>query len=199
MCYGYDVKTWSEFYDVLENSDNLDSLSKSYLAYLRIVCGITKYNSIMDLNSLKSIPQFFQTMDKIVGKESDNLHISPLDEKKGAWNYSYKGFSINSKVNNEHLVNGYFLVYYPGPHVISIGIAGCEKIPVREIEHSQNEHYSYSNPPYIDTDWWGYLWYDLSDSAMNDLQSAKSTEEQETVLANFLKEVIESIRKFEKN
>lgn len=196
---GYDVKTWTQFYDVLEQSENLDSLSKSYLPYLRILCGITKYNSIMDLKSLKSIPQFFQIMDKIVDKESENLHISPLEEKRGTWNYSYKGFSINSKVDNEYLTNGYFLVFYPGPHVISIGIAGCEKIHMREIENSKNEKLSYSNHPYIDTDWWGYLWYNLSDSAMDDLQNAKSIEEQEKVLANFLKEVIESIRKFEKS
>lgn len=196
---GYDVKTWGSFYDALEQSDNLDSLSKSYKSYLKIVCGITKYTSIMNLKSLKSIPQFFQTMDTIVARESDNLYISPLDEKRGAWNYSYKGFSINSKANNEHLTNGYFLVFYPGPHIISIGIAGCEQIPVKEIENSKNEHLCYTNSPYIDTDWWGYLWYDLSDLAMDDLQNAKSIEEQEKILANFLKEVMESIRKFEKN
>lgn len=32
---GYDVKTWSQFYDALSHSDNLDSLSKSYLSYLK--------------------------------------------------------------------------------------------------------------------------------------------------------------------
>lgn len=197
---GYDVKTWTEFYDVLEQSENLDCLSKSYLSYLRIVCGITKYNSIMDLKSLKSIPQFFQTMDKIVAKEAQNLHISPLDEKRGAWNYSYKGFGINRKVNNEHLTNGYFLLCYNGQHIISIGIASCAGLSVKDIEkEAKNEHFSYSNVPYIATDWWGYLWYDLSDSAMDDLQNAKSIAEQENVLANFLKEVIESIRRFEKN
>lgn len=196
---GYDVKTWRQFYDTLNRSDNLDSLSHSYMSYLKKVCGITKYNSPMNLKSLNAIPQFFETMDSIVAKESETLHISPLDEKRGAWNYSYKVFRIDGKVGNEWLTNGYFLVYYPGPHTISIGIAGCDKIPVKDIEkNAKNEQFSYSNVPYIDTDWWGYLWYDLSDSALEQMQKTESMEEQEKILTNYLNEVMSSIRKHEK-
>lgn len=196
---GYDVKTWSQFYEVLNHSNDLDSLSLSYMSYLKKVCGIIKYNTPMNLKSLNAIPQFFETMDSIVAKEFKTLHISPLDEKRGAWNYSYKGFRIDGKTDNEWLTNGYFLVYYPGPHIISIGIAGCDRIPIKDIEkNAKNEQFSYSNVPYIDTDWWGYLWYDLSDSALEQMQKAESVEEQEKILNNYLNEVISSIRKYEK-
>lgn len=174
---GYDVKTWSQFYDVLDKSRDSEPLIRSYLSYLKSVCSIIKYTKPMDLKSLNSIPQFFGTMDEIVAKESRGLHISPLDEKRGAWNYSYKGFRIDGKNNNEWLTNGYFLICYSSNHPVSVGIAGCKKIPVAEIEKAaKNDRFTYSNPPYIDTEWWGYLWYDISDSTLTQLQDAVSVE-----------------------
>ena len=97
---GYDMKTWSQFYDVLDKSSNSEPLIRSYLLYLESVCGIIKYTKPMDLKSLSTIPQFFGTMDEIVAKESEALHISPLDEKRGAWNYSYKDMSADESHSN---------------------------------------------------------------------------------------------------
>ena len=196
---GYDVKTWSQFYDVLDKSSDSEPLIRSYLLYLKTVCGITKYTKPMDLKSLNTIPQFFGTMDEIVAKESESLHISPLDEKRGAWDYSYKGFRIDGKNNAEWLATGYFLVCYSSNHPISVGIPGCEKIPVTDIEKAAKKGiFTYSNPPYIDRDWWGYLWYDLSDFALAQMQDAVSVEDQENILTNYLREVMASIRKYEK-
>lgn len=153
----------------------------------------------MKFKSLDSIPQFFDTMDEIVAKESAGLHISPLEKKVGAWNYSYKEFRIDGKNNNEWIVTGYFYLDYTSATPISVGIGGCEKITVTEIEKAcKNDIFIYSNPPYVDTDYWRCLWYVLSDSTLNRLQEAVSVEEQEKILTNYLREVLDSIRKYEK-
>lgn len=195
---GYDVKTWRQFYNSLDKSSEKAPMISAYLSYLSAVCGITKYTKTMNLDSLKTIPQFFETMDAIVEKESENLHISPLNEKRGNWNYSYKGFRIDSSKNAEWLTNGYFLVYFPSS-CICVGIGGCAKVSVKEIqEAAKHDSFTYSTAPYIDTEFWGYLWYDLSELAKTMLQDATSVEEQEKILTEYLKEVMASVRKYEK-
>ena len=169
-------------------------VSRSFTSYLNTIGNNRKHNDTMVFKSLRSIPQFFHTMDAIVEKESENLRISLLNEKRATWNYAYKKFRINGN-DNECLTEGCFLLFYPGPHIISIGITECKSIPIKEIEESlKNKVFAFTDPPYINTEFWGYLWYDLSDKAMDKLDKALTLEEQEYIFKCYLEEVITSVR-----
>lgn len=195
---GYDVKTWRQLYDFLNKGKSSDSepIIRSYLSYLKSICNIIKYTKPMNIKSLNTIPQFFATMDEIVENESESLHISPLDEKYGGWDYSYKSFRIDEKNNNEELTKGYFRICYL-PNFISVGIVPREKIMAEEIEKAaKKDEFKFSMSPYIGK--WGYLWYDLSESTLDQLQNAVSVKDQKDILTAYLKEIIASVRKYEK-
>lgn len=199
---GYDVKTWGEFYDYISELDDSSKLKglpiTAYLVYLKNTCNIIRYTEIMNFKSLKTIPQFFDTMDSIAKEEAHNLQICPQYQRKGqiTWTYSYKEFCIHG-IKSKEDVNGMFLLLYDA-NFVSIGIPSCKSMPITKIEKEEkNVRFKFTNKPSIDSDWWGYLWYELSNEALNKFQESKNIEEQKTILREYLKEVINSIRKYE--
>ncbi len=55
------------------------------------------------------------------------------------------------------------MLYYVKEDIISVGIAGSKYLNIKEVkENAKKFIYKYSKEPYVDSDWWGYLWYCMS-------------------------------------
>ena len=199
---GYLVKTWKDFYHyMIQNKSELDNAQSGYLDYVADICNIKTYNSKMDFSNLKTIPQFFQFMEEIVEKESENLKISPYtgakNEKMSDLNWHWRYFNINDCENQSWLLNGIILLSFYDATTISIGISQGVGINLEQVEEDlSHQNFEYTEAPYIDKEWWNYLWFNLKKNMMDKLNAEDSPEKQNQLLTSFLTEVIGLIRNY---
>ncbi len=197
----YISKTWEEFYLYLQNRVTENALVKGYLEYLKYVCHINIYTDNMNFSSLKTIPHFFHTMEKIVEKKSLELnvgpHNGPKNEKMTDIDWAWRYFDINTKDNKTCLLYGIFLLTYYEKTTISIGISNGTTAPLKTIEKElSNQQFSLSKSPYIDKEWLSYLWFDLKEDQLEKLNNLSSVEAQEELLTLFFEEVVTAVRQY---
>jgi len=198
---GYISKTWEEFFRYVSSTNDSDNgLISGYLKYLEYVCNITTYNNTMNFSNLSTIPQFFKVMEELVTEESLNLHIGPYcgsyNEKLSDIGWSKRYFEISNTDNSVWELTGAFLLTYDNSATISIGLVPSERTNFEDIENNEAKNrFDFIKPPYVDRDWWGYLWFDLTDDRIKELDTLSSPEEQKTLLRSFLQEVMSVIRK----
>lgn len=115
-------KTWGEFYDNLtQKSDELDTLSKAYMSYLKTVCNINRYDTPMNLSNINSLGQFLNTVDQIIETNQDiNSEVKLVAYKKTDLQTAplviARRYGICSK-SDDWLLNGYIYIDVEQPAI----------------------------------------------------------------------------------
>lgn len=198
MELGYDVKTWEELYDYLNESENSDELINAFKLYLKYVCGIIKYIKPMNITNLTAIPCFVNTAKKIISKERN--WVKTTFYREYAYSSSiHEGFYIKFPDNDD--VDGFALygLWFQEKPIISICINSrpwlCDKI----MNNQENtlENISISKQPYKEQFWnKDDVWFEMNDENFKKLICAQSYNEQQTILEEFFDEVISYIQKY---
>lgn len=194
---GYDVRTWEDFYDYLNQNKSEDELINAFALYLKNVCGIIKYTKPMNISGLDSIPCFVNTVKKIISKERNWVKTSFYRE------YAYKdgiheGFNINYPNKRDSGFALYGLWFYEKP-VISICINSRPWLSERIINDKENTilNTNISKKPYKEHFWEkDDVWFEMSDEKMHDFIKTDSYEKQQIILEEFFEEVVRSIKKY---
>ena len=192
---GYNVKTWEEIYYYFINLKDKNELIEPFLFYIEKVCNLRIYSTSMNFKALSTIPHFYEIIDEIINENKD-LGIIINSERSSTFEYSYKGFNILNTEDSEIISRGCVLLHYAESEIISIGIAGSRILHLEEMENKlKNRAFEWFQTPYIDSDWWYYLWFSLSENKVKELQTADQ-KRQKGILKDFLIEVIKTIRTY---
>ncbi|MDR2653052.1 MAG: hypothetical protein LBC68_12215 [Prevotellaceae bacterium] len=96
---GFEVKTWRQFYDFIENNmpENKEEkvIFEAYLEYLKNVCGITKITKKMELNNIYSLYCFNVILKSVIERTTDKFELSFYNTDFHESRYGYK-FKVQS-------------------------------------------------------------------------------------------------------
>lgn len=194
---GYDVKTWEEFYDYLNENKSEDELINAFTLYLKNVCGITKYYKPMNFTGLESIPCFVDTVTKIIKKERG--WVKTEFYRECAYGSSvHEGFHIYFPGKDNSGFALYGLWFHEKP-IITICINSRSWLSEKIMNDRENaiENTQFSNKPYQERFWnKDDVWFELSDEKMQEFIDANSYDEQQAILENFFEEMIGCIQKY---
>ena len=193
---GYDVKTWEEFYNFISESE--DDFVKGFLAYLKIVCGIIKYEHPMDITGLNAIPCFIDASKKII--EEGNGIAKTQFYKTFIYRSSLQvGFIF--KYAEEASLDGaaYIGLWFNEKPIITIVINSRSWLSEKIIQHKDDifKKSIYAKKAYKDYYWSkDDVWFDLSDKKLEDFINANSFDEQVNILREFMHEVLVNLEPF---
>ncbi|MCM1141653.1 MAG: hypothetical protein NC453_24040 [Muribaculum sp.] len=139
-------------------------------------------------------------MEALVEEECLQLHIGPHTgpnkEKMSDIYWSWRYFDINNADNTACELYGIFLLTYWRDTTISIGVGPAAGFNVEDVERKEaGNTFSFTKAPYVDKEWWSYLWFELDVSQLQHLDSLSSLDEQKEILRSFLKEVMTIVRR----
>lgn len=115
---GFVVKTWKEFFHYLLRQigsfqDEEQELVRSYIEYLKSVCSIFHTNKSMNLASLFSLYSFYNNLDKILDRKTDDMESisSPHAFSKPHEGRMGKGFRMKF-MDIDEPITGWFGIYF---------------------------------------------------------------------------------------
>lgn len=203
---GYQIRTWEEFYDYLEEARSNKEISKEeqnaisqYQTYVKNVCSIIKIKKPMRLSALGALPAFFQILDKKalqINREDfqTKVYINGQKTKFGGNFISYhpedcafgRFFSVTFPAFKRYKENWGWLGIY----------CHIDSAPTICIGFDDNK--SWGRPiyrliqPTINDDnsaWYeesGMLWTDMNEEEFRQLNEAESIEKQIELIQNFV-------------
>ena len=204
---GFRVHTWEEFYDYMNScmesySNNLNEEERNlwvgYLEYVKKVCSIIKIEKVMKIEGLYSLYSLMTILEKLC-RESKGCNYSLSFYSEGTMSKSKceRGISgINFKLIYSTSCNeeiwGWIGVYYniEEPE-IWMGFDKSDGWGRKYIEKITNpkiflEGHTFEKP----CDEEGALWFKMNEKTKYTLEQATNVKEQETILKDFMDEVI---------
>lgn len=205
---GYKVKTWEEFYDLLNKNlgkirnEMEKELCNGYLHYLMSSCNFIKLEGPMNFNTLQSLYQFFIVLRPLMKIESSELSMEPSKFYAPVSN----GLPVGIQLIDYYLTPkrkkkpyyGWIAFYYNQEQpLVTMFLDNVEK-RIDELINRIDEFKAgkYYNKPYIGNDeqWNRFgIWFDMKDSVFNKISSTDKLENQSKILQNFIIEVAQFI------
>ncbi len=199
---GYDVKQWDDLYfKLLDFIDKMDESEEKqtllgYAEYVKKVCGIYKFEGIMNFRGLYSMYGLFKAIERLCKREEEDFTLDVYSTIKGNtigikmiyFHLTYKNSSIKEAWGNIGL-------WYDRPvPLLCIGFEnsdgwGKSVYDIIDAHHSHNKTHSISetsNLYYED----GAFYFEATDTFISRFENCKCNEDQEIILKDFIDEAI---------
>ena len=203
----YQLRTWEEFYDTLNNNLPEDEEQKQflqgYLNYIENVCNMVRIDQPMKLDGLYSLFCLVQTFEKLSERDEQDFKLSIYSSNSvcgsTASRLGFTGVNFEVKYKSKQLnvksqIWGWIGVYYNGPEpVIAIefynkpgwGEEFCKIILPYSAKWSDQETFI---KPYFEEK--HYLTFELSEDLHKKFNLSESVSEQEQILKSYMDEVL---------
>ena len=199
---GYDVKTWTEFYDYISKVNEANREDKDlvtgYIKYLKSTCSIIKFTKPMKLQYLFSLYEFFNILPVLFRKDKDNYELKDgriyeAQLKKGILAFDFYLKPLVYEAN--YSFYGQFDIYFEREEpLITMFIQDCKeyKNVISKILRSTWQESQLFEEPRVCPDVWGNngIWFDMKSEVFAKIQEMKSIDEQKRMLESFIEEVI---------
>lgn len=211
---GYDVKTWEEFYDYLNQINKANQEDKElvdgYLKYLQSVCSIIKFNKPMKLQYLFSLFEFFKILPKLLTRTNDSFEMTPGRIYDSRLKSGISVIDLNFKpltFEFNHSFYGQFDIYFEREQpLITFFVQDCKEYKSEMSKIIENisslQGGRLFEKPYKEPDDWGNdgIWFDMRPEVFSEIQEMDSIDKQIKMMGDFIDEaVIYFLKQFEES
>lgn len=200
---GYRLHTWEELYYYFANGDAVHEEEKSllngYLEYIKNVCGIIKIEKPMRLDGIYSLFSLMEIIEKKLAKRKEDLFsVSLYNSNKLCGNGNSHGATgVNFELKYNNIITpriwGWIGIYYDrvNPQIImgffdnpNWGKGYIDML--RPYKNKWVAQHGFNKPYFSES----CLWFEMSDALSNQFNLSENVIEQETILKDFMDNVI---------
>lgn len=194
--FGFEVKTWEQLYDFLNQNlpeDDEKNVFEGYLEYLKSVCGIIKITKKMELSGIYSLYGFNQILKSVINRTSDNFELTYYNTDFKESYYGYK-FQVEDKSNNQIKKENIWLnvgVWFNRENpVITIGVWNNQnwaKYFTDELDNGKEHLSVYAGKQYFED---STYYFEGTERFNEEFKNALNPDEQKIILCKFVDEVV---------
>lgn len=197
---GFEVKTWRQFYDFIENNipenEEEKAFFEGYLKYLASVCGIIKINKKMELKSMYSLYCFNVILKSVINnRNTDKFSLSYYNKDFQENYFGYK-FEVTTKNKKPNIWLNVGVWYDRENPVVTCGVwknEGWGKPYFDELKNKESlEQFAKKNyfakKPYEENN---SFYFEGSEQFYKDFENAENVDQQKDLLCKFIDEVVD--------